>query len=255
MKLQTIHYSSILRWLPLVILLALFTFQTVSAQELTPVPAEEVAEDIVGATVQVAESTANTFENFLNRLMQVPRSDIVRVLLVIGGVMLLAAGWRIYEFVILIAGFLIGAAIALSLVTPENSGLELVAFLVGGLIGAGLSFFLYNVAVFIIGAYLGIVITNGLGVLFGLAPISPLILLIGGILGGLILLGLSFQFLIVLAVLVGAQMLSLGLGLDTTWTLLFAAVGIIVQLGLMRTFNYSFRRPRSRAFFRRPRIA
>lgn len=255
MKHHAVFHSSILRWLPLVFVLALFTVQTVSAQEGTPVPAEEVAGDIVGATVQVAESTASTFENFLNRLMQVPRSDIVRVLLVVGGVVLLVVGWRIYEFVILIAGFMIGASIALSLVTPENSSLELVAFIVGGLVGAGLSYFLYHVAVFIIGAYLGIVITNGLGVMFGLAPISPLILLIGGILGGLILLGLSFEFLIILAVLVGAQMLSLGLGLSTTWTLLFAAVGIIVQLGLVRTFNYTFRRPRSRYFFRRPRIA
>jgi|GEM_PF-820885 len=220
----------------------------------TSVPAdavEQTAGEIVEFTTQTAEATANTLQGFIDRLIQTPKSDVARVLLILGGVVLLVAGWRIYDFVTLIAGFLIGALVALSLVNTDNSLIALAAILVGGLVGAALGYFVYMIAIFLIGAYLGVVVANDLAFQLALSPINPVVLLIAALLGGLILLGLSFQFLILLSALVGAQMLTLGLGLAPIWTLIFAAIGILVQLGLARAYNFDWRRRPRRVYWRR----
>lgn len=217
-------------------------------------PAEETAEDaaegIVDFTIEAAEGTVNTMENLIERLLTPPESDLARVLLVIGGVILLIGGWRIYDFVIIVAGFLIGASFAVSLVPPDDTLLVLAALLIGGLIGAGLGLLLYHVAVFLIGAYIGAILTASAAAALDLTPISSLVLLIGAILGGVILLVLSFELLVLLSAIVGAQMLALGLGLGAAWVLLFTVIGIVIQLALMRSFNYSIRRRRSRPLAR-----
>ncbi len=210
--------------------------------------AEQVAGDIVQFTTQTAEVTANTLQDFINRLVQTPKSEAARILLILGGVLLLVAGWRVYDFVTVIAGFLIGAMIALSLVTTDNSLIVVAAILLGGLIGAALGYFLYYIAVFLIGAYIGVAVTAGLAFQLSLTPVNPLVLLIGALIGGLVLIGLSFQFLILLSALVGAQMLVLGLGLAPVWTLLLAIIGIVVQFALARTYNYDWRRRPHRVY-------
>jgi hypothetical protein len=116
------------------------------------------------------------------------------------------------------------------------------AVLVGGLVGAAVSVYIYLLGVFLIGAYMGIVLTGALAGELSLTPISPLVLLIGGVIGGLILIGLSFQFLVVISSVVGAQMLTLGLGLDAIWMVLLTVIGIVLQLWFMRHYNYSYRR-------------
>ena len=213
---------------------------------------EETAGDIVQFTTQTAVSTANTLEGFIDRLTQTPKSDFARILLIIGGVVLLVAGWRIYDVVTLVAGFLIGALIALSLLNTDNTLITIAGILVGGLIGAALGYFMFMVAIALIGAYLGIVVANGIAFQLSLAPINPIVLLIAAILGALVMVGLSFQFLILLSALVGAQMLTLGLGLTPIWTLIFAAIGILVQIGLARAYNFDWRtRPRRTYYWRR----
>jgi hypothetical protein len=230
----------------------------VIAQDATPtvfdpaVTPGSIAEELVELTTTTAEATAATLDEFLTTLVQTPKSDVARVLLIGGGLILLVAGWRIYEIIILIAGFIMGASIASALVVTDSLLVSTAVLLLGGIIGAVLSVFLYYIAVFFIGAYIGMALTNGLAVTLGLLPVSALALLLGGMIGGIVLVGLSFEFLIVLAALVGAQMLTLGLGLDAIWTLILAVIGVIVQLGLTRTLGYEFRRsPRRINVFRR----
>lgn len=205
---------------------------------------------IVTTTINAAQATTDIMVNFFNRLTQTPESTVMRVIMIVVGLVLLVAGWRVYEFVIVIAGAMVGAAIASSLVVSTDAVTNLVVLLIGGVIGAVLSFFLYYVAVFLIGMHFGILLTNGLATTLALQPVSPLVLIVGGVIGGLILLGLSFQFLIVLSSLVGAQLLVVALGLPTIWTLVIALLGILVQFGLTRTYHYDFRRSR-RVIYRR----
>ena len=207
---------------------------------------ENLAAELVDLTTTTAEATAATLDQFLTNLVQTPKSDVARVLLIGGGLILLVAGWRIYEVIILIAGFIMGASIASALVISDSVLINTAVLLLGGIVGAVLSAFLYYIAVFLIGAYIGMALTNGLAVMLGLLPVSAVALLLGGLIGGIVLVGLSFEFLIVLAALVGAQMLTLGLGLDAIWTLVLAVIGVIVQLGLTRTLGYEFRRPARR---------
>ena len=231
-------------WLAIVaVLFVLFTFISFShtvAQD--PVP---TTVPIVTGTINAAEATTDILVNFFNRLTQTPESTVMRVVMIVVGLVLLVAGWRVYEFIIVIAGAMVGAAIATSLVVTTDTAMYLLVLLIGGVIGAVLSWFLYYVAVFLIGMHFGILLTNGLAATFALQPVSPLVLLIGGVIGGIILLGLSFQFLIILSSLVGAQLLVVALGLPTIWTLVIALIGILLQFGLTRTYNYDFRRRRT----------
>jgi len=206
---------------------------------------------IVTGTINAAEATTDILVNFFNRLTQTPESTLMRVVMIVVGLVLLVAGWRVYEFIIVIAGAMVGAAIATSLVVSTDAVVNLIVLLIGGVIGAVLSMFLYYVAVFLIGMHFGILLTNGLATTFALQPVSPLVLLIGGVIGGIILLGLSFQFLIILSSLVGAQLLVVALGLPTIWILVIALIGIILQFGLTRTYNYDFRRRRTYSYRRR----
>ncbi len=217
---------------------------------------EQAAETVIETTTAVTEGTANVVNRLVDRLTQVPRSDFARILLVIGGVVLLIAGWSVYEFIILIAGFLIGASVAVSLVNESNTVLQLVGLLLGGLVGAALAAVLYYVAVFLIGAYLGIALISAVAVALTLTPVSSLVLLAAAFIGGIILLGLSFEFLILLAALLGAQMLALGLGLGAEWILIFFVVGIVIQLAATRYSGYEVRRRPSRmVYFPRRRRA
>lgn len=238
---QTMMFVGVLA---VVIMLAVFFVLAQDDPTINPQPAEEAAADIVDATVEAAEETATALDEFIERLTTSPQSDVARVLLVVGGIILLAAGWRVYDFIIIIAGFLIGAMIMLSLVTTENTLIALGAMLLGGLVGAALGAFLYYVAVFLIGAYLGTLLTAAAANALSLEPVSALALLAGGIVGGVVLIGLSFEFLVLLSSLVGGQMLSLGLGLGVGWTVLFVLAGIVIQFALIRGFNYDFRRRR-----------
>jgi len=206
---------------------------------------------IVTTTINAAQATTDIMVNFFNRLTQTPESTVMRVLMVVVALVLLVAGWRVYEFVIVIAGAMVGAAIASSLIVSSDAAVNLVVLLIGGVIGAVLSFFLYYVAVFLIGMHFGILLTNGLATTLALQPVSPLVLLIGGVIGGVILLGLSFQFLIILSSLVGAQLLVTALGLPAVWMIVIALIGILIQFGLTRTYHYDFRRSRRVVYRRR----
>lgn len=240
-----------LRVVTLVVIGLLLIVMPVFAQDTTPIAPtptgpvinlDKAAQGAVTATENAAQATLQTANDLITRLVHPPQTEVLRVLLVVGGVLLLVAGWRIYEYVILIAGFLIGAAFALALVGEQSAVVSIAAFLVGGVIGAALCILLYYVAIFLIGAYIGIVLTQGLATLLALGTVSPIVLFIGALLGGVILIGLSFELLILLAIIVGAQMLSLGLGLGTEWTLIFAIAGLVIQFFLARYTGYQWRR-------------
>lgn len=245
------HLTQRLGLLGLMVALLLIVPLAAIAQEATPA-LETAVETVTEAATSAVTAASDTFDDLLTRITAAPQSDVARVLLIVGGVLLLVLGWRIYNFIIIVAGFLIGASVASSLVANESALIVIVALIVGGLIGAALSAVFYLVAVFLIGAYLGIALTNAAAAALGLAPVSALILIVAAVVGGLVLIGLSFELLVVIAAVVGAQMLTLGLGLDGLWVLIFAAVGIVVQLILMRTSRISFRRAyRPRSFWMR----
>jgi hypothetical protein len=85
----------------------------------------------------------------------------------------------------------------------------------------------------------------------GWGPLPYWALLIVLVIGGLIMLMLSYELLVVLSSVLGAQLLVIGLGLSpaSLWILGLALLGILLQTGLMRRFGYGFRRRSSRPLF------
>jgi hypothetical protein len=229
----------------------------ISAQEvITPLPPtatpDPAAAGVVDAAAGAAEAFTNTALTLWEQLSQTPRSDIARVVLIIGGVVLLLAGWLVYEWIILIAGFLIGAMTALTLLDQPNTLLALVIFFIGGVIGAALGALLYYVAVFLIGGYIGIIVTQGIAVALNLQPVTLIAVLVGFIVGGIILILLSLELLILFSAIVGAQMIALALNLGVEWMILLALVGMVAQLAIVRTRGIELRRrPLRRSLWRR----
>lgn len=209
--------------------------------------AEQAAQDAVDLTATAATAATDTVGDWLDRLISVPRNDVIRVLFVVLGVLMLFAGWRIYEFIILLAGVLIGASIATALVPPDDTVLQFAALLIGGLLGGLLAFFLYYAAVFVVGAYIGITLFAAIATAITNEPVSAFVLLLGALIGGILLLGLSSELLVLISALVGAQLLTLGLNLPPVWTFFFFLFGVIVQIAAARHYGVSLRRRPNRS--------
>jgi len=186
------------------------------------------------STVVVAPNeTVIRFYNPLDNLGLAP--SVLRIVYIIAGILLLVAGWWVYEYIVAIAGFLVGASLGLSLVGgTHNEAIAFLALIAGGLIGALLALVLQYVAIFFIGAYIGAVVTAQLWAALSTTPVPDLAIVIGGIVGGLILLTLAYQFIVLVSAAVGAVLLGTALNLGVVWMLVFFIVGIILQYALTR---------------------
>ena len=214
---------------------------------------EQAAEDVIETTEQVTEGVVDTFVTIVEELTDRPENDLVLLVMVVGGVLLLVLGWRLYEYIVVIAGILVGATFAIALVADESTTVQIVALIIGGLLGALLSVFLYYVAVFFIGAYLGMVLLEVIANALDLAEPTAVALLVAAIVGGIVAIGLGIELLVVLSAVVGAQMLVVALGLQSYWILILALIGIAIQVYATRYYGYSLRRrPRTLRSLLRP---
>jgi hypothetical protein len=209
-----------------------------------PIDANELGETAVEVSEATSQNLADMFSDFVARLYTIPRNDVVRVLMVIGGAFLLLAGWRFYNWIIILAGVFIGGSLAVAIVNSPDTNIDIIAFLIGAVIGAALATLLYRVAVFFIGGYFGVIFASMVANSLGWGPLPYWALLIVLIIGGLIMLTLSSELLLVLASVLGAQLIVIALGLTpaSLWILGLALLGIILQSGIMRRFGYGFRR-------------
>ncbi len=76
-------------------------------------------------------------------------------LLIIGGAIAWAAGYRLFRFVLTLFGFYIGALAATAVLGPSDRTLLIFAALGGGAVGALIMFFGYFVGVALVGAGIG----------------------------------------------------------------------------------------------------
>jgi len=123
----------------------------------------------------------------------------------LGGLIACFAGYRLFRFVLALAGFVLGAVLAGGLfytfIEPSNV-LALVAGIVGGIVGGFLLGFFYFVGIFIAGA--------GLGALFGLMAAAnfgwqrPLAMLIAAVACGVLALAMQKLLVVISTAFVGA---------------------------------------------------
>ncbi len=195
-----------------------------------------LAVGLLAAACTVVETTGDQMIiQFYNPFTQAGIApSTLRVLYVVVGALLLLLGWRLADYIIGLAGFVVGAGIGLSLVPSGNEVLTLIALVAGGLLGAVLAVALQYVAIFLLGAYVGAVLTAQLWLALAAAPVPTLALIIGAVIGGLLLLALSFQFLVIVSAALGALLIGMALALPLLWTVLLFVVGIIMQVVLTR---------------------
>jgi len=82
------------------------------------------------------------------------------VLLVLGGALACFAGYRLFKVVLAIYGFILGASIVSSTMGVTNAAGQVVAAVVGGLVGAVVLLFAYFIGIALIGAGLGALVAH-----------------------------------------------------------------------------------------------
>jgi hypothetical protein len=168
---------------------------------------------------------------------------VLRIIYVAGGLVLLFAGWSAYRIALGAAGFVVGASFGAGLTANMSPAISLGATILFGVIGGALASFVYLLAVALVGAYIGLLLTGRVldGVGLGVEGVTLLLIYGGGMVAGAALaLALAVELTIILTSAVGAVMLSGGSGLLTTrfgalWTLLLFAVGVGVQIQVARS--------------------
>ncbi len=159
----------------------------------------------------------------------------VRLALISIGVLFLAAGYAVYDFLIGIVGFLVGGVFGSLIASRVGNGDTLpliVGFLVGGGVGAVLAPLVAALAVFAAGFLVGTTLTSGLWQSLVNTELAPWVVIAGGILGGVVMVGLYRLWVAALTAALGAALIGVVSGAHPAiWVALFI-VGVAVQLGL-----------------------
>jgi len=138
------------------------------------------------------------------------------VVLVVGGALACFFGYRLFRVVLAIYGFILGAAIATSLMAPGNTGSLLLAALVGGVIGAIVLNLAYFLGVALIGAGAGALAVHVLWATIGRGDPHVALVVIFAVVGAIVATRLQ-RHVIILATAFGGA-----------WT---AIVGILAIAG------------------------
>lgn len=166
--------------------------------------------------------------------------ETIQTVSTITGLLLLLAGFLIYEWLVQLVGFftggLIGAVIGAGVTEGEVMG-EILGFFIGGGIGAGLALLLFYLGVFITGAFFGATFFSSVWVSMtdSFPPEGGMVVF--GLIGGILLIAVYKFWLMALTSAMGAIQFGAGIGLDPPlWIVLFL-VGLGVQTGLMRSMG------------------
>ncbi len=135
--------------------------------------------------------------------------------LAIGGFLACVAGYRLFRFVLAMYGFLLGAFFTASLMGPTSNWTLVVAFVVGGIVGAGLAVVAYFLGVGLIGAGLAALALNVGWAQLAATPEPPTPLLVGtAVVGAIGALAMVRHVVII------------GTALAGSWTMLIGVFGL-----------------------------
>jgi len=168
---------------------------------------------------------------------------LLRLIYIVGGLVLLVAGWSAYRLALSTAGFVVGASLGAALTSEYGEVVSLVGTVLVGFIGAVVAYYVYLLAVALVGAYVGLLLTNLVVTNFELPTEGAAFLLVYGgglVIGAVVALALAVELTIILTSAVGAVMLAGGTGLVGTrfaalWVLLLFIAGVVVQMQFARS--------------------
>lgn len=166
----------------------------------------------------------------MERVRVAPR--VVRAIMILSGLVLLIAGWKIYRFVIAAPGLVLGALIGARFGASESEVVALIGLLIGAGLGSLLALIAHDVTVFGVGAYLGASLALELT---GWQP--TLMIILGGLIGGALLIALYYLLLGAVTAGLGALLIGAALGASPLVIALLAGVGLLVQYNLARALG------------------
>lgn len=163
----------------------------------------------------------------------------VRLFLIVTGLAMLLAGYKIYQSIIQIIGFVIGGILGAAsgaLITGGDAGGGIFGFILGGVLGAVAAMFFVYLGVFLSGLLGGAALISALwGALFNSLP--DVIPIIGAIVGAIVMIILFKFWIIAWTAALGAIFFGIGIGAGPGWWVLFFLIGIGVQYGAMKIFG------------------
>ena len=135
-------------------------------------------------------------------------------MLLAGGVISCFFGYRLFRTVLAIFGFVLGGMLASSVFGVSNTTMMLVAWVLGGLVGAFILIFAYFLGVALAGAAIGAAVAN---VMFSIGNRDPraLIIILFSITGAIAAMYLQRYFIIVFTAFGGA------------WTMIVGAMALV----------------------------
>ncbi|MGB1285278.1 MAG: DUF4203 domain-containing protein [Aggregatilineales bacterium] len=131
------------------------------------------------------------------------------IIFIIFGVVNTFFGWRLVRLLIAAWGFVIGGSIGLALAANSGTAVILLAIGAGGLIGIVLSYVLYLVGLFSMGASFGAGLLTVLPVFLALNP-DPIFVIIAALIGGIIAVALQRPIVIIYTAFSGAAFIVIG---------------------------------------------
>lgn len=208
----------------------------VAAQQTPVAPGHPAVDQVAGAARSALQAAAHELVALLDTLAQMPLPPLLRLALVGCGLVLVSAGWRMNHTALIVVGFAAGSALVALYLSRGGVAVTFSALFLGGIIGAGMSLFVFYVALFALGFYAGAALALLAAAPLGLAPVTVFGLLLGGLASGALLLTLRGPLLLAIAAAAGGLMLSLGLGLGLHWAALFTLAGLLAQSALSAIF-------------------
>jgi hypothetical protein len=132
------------------------------------------------------------------------------VVLVVSGLLACFAGYRLFRVVLAVYGFILGAAIASSVMGPGEQTAMIIAAVIGGLIGAVLLNLAYFVGVALIGAAAGALLLHTTWAYFATGDPHVALVVVCAIAGAVIATNLQRWVIIVATAFGGAWTLIIG---------------------------------------------
>ena len=137
-------------------------------------------------------------------------------LMIFGGVIAWAAGYRLFRLVLTLYGFILGALVGSSTMGPADTSMLIFAALGGGVVGALIMFFGYFVGVALVGAGIGALAVHMIWSRIGHDP-HPAIVILAAVAGAATAMALQRYVIIIATAFAGA------------WTLVIGGLGLTEQ--------------------------
>jgi hypothetical protein len=197
----------------------------------------------------IADYTHLLFLTILEPILDIEEGSMAVIRIVVG-LLSLFLGRQLFWLFVAAAGFFLGVNVAGSLFEGAAPWLVLLVGLAFGLVGALLAVLLQGLAVaaagFVVGGVALVALLQALGV--AVEGRAPILTIVGGIIGALLVLALFDVALIVLSSLTGATLIVQAVSLDPPLPVilffLLLIIGIAVQYSLMRRYPETTRRIR-----------